>query len=289
MRPRGEGRPPTERRARGLWTLAWVAGAVVLVSLAYVTAQVRPERSAPERWMADVLAVPKGWVAQVAQGMSRAMENLARLASLQRAYRDLEEENRALRLQLSLLSGVEAENRELRRQLGLPELGGMRLLAADVIDRQPSRWYAQIVINRGSADGVAPQMAAVAAGGVIGQVQSVTARTATVTLISDPRMALGGLVVRTGDLVLVEGTGSGSMLLKVRSLTPDASFESGDRIVASGLGGVYPKGVAVAVLKEVRRSPDRIGLEGWAVATANLHRIPYAYVIMPGPGREQAP
>lgn len=261
-----------------------LVGAVALITVAFLTAQPRPERSALERWLADLLAPAQTLVARMAQRLGEGADNLRRLADLRRGYEELLHENERLRLELSMLAGVAAENRELRRQVGLPEVPGHRLLAADVIQRDPSRWHAQIVINRGQDHGVDRGMAVVAPGGVVGQVQSVTDRTAVVVLLTDVRSAAGGIVVRTGDLVLVEGTGSGR-LLHVKALSTEARFEAGDQVVASGLGGVYPRGILLGTIREVRPGLAGLGREGWLAPGAALDRLFYVYVVVPEAAR----
>ena len=281
MRARGKGQPRPEasvprRLAPGLAAV----GTVALVTAAFLSAHPRPERSAPERWLADLLAPGQTAVAHLERRLQEAVDNLRELATLRRSYEELRAQNERLTLELSMLSGVAAENRELRRQVGLPELPGMRLVAADIIQRDPSRWYSQIVINRGLEDGVEQGMAVVAPGGVVGQVLSATAHTAVVALLTDVRSAAGGIVVRTSDLVLVEGTGAGA-LLHVRALAPGASFEPGDEVVASGLGGVYPRGVRLGVLREVRPGQAGLGREGWLAPGADVDRLFYVYVVVP--------
>ena len=271
--------------SRRLGAVLALVGAVALVTVAFLTAQPRSERSVVEQRLADLLAPAQTMVARSARRLGEAMENLRRLADVRRSYEELLKENEQLRLELSMLAGVAAENRELRRQMGLPELPGYRLLAADVVQRDPSRWHAQIVINRGRQDGVGPGMAVVAPGGVVGQVQSVTDRTAAVALLTDVHSAVGGIVVRTGDLVLVEGTGSGG-LLHVKALSPDARFEVGDVVVASGLGGVYPRGVTVGAIHEVRPGRAGLGREGWLTPGVDMDRLFYVYVMVPMPSRE---
>lgn len=287
MRSRGEGRPHQERAtSRRLAPAVWTAGAVLLIITAFLTAQTRSERTALERWIADVLAPANTLVARADRRLTEALDNLARLTSLRRSYEQLLQENERLRLELAMLSGVAAENRELRRQLGLPDLPGYRLLAADVIRRDPSRWHSQVVINRGQADGVQPGMAAVAPGGAVGQVLNTTARTATVALLTDSRSAAGGVIVRTGELVLVEGTGSGHTL-RVKALIPDSSFQPGDQVVASGLGGVYPRGVHLGTIREVRPGAVGLGREGLLEPGADISRVSYVYVVMPAPGQRR--
>lgn len=281
MRPRADGRARPERSGRWLWGALWGALLVGLVTLAFVTARIRAQRTLPEQWLVDVLSVPQGWVASAAESVRRSVENLARLGALQRAYQELEAQNRALKLENALLSSAATERQELRRQLGLPVLPAVQLVAADVVDREPSRWYAQIVINRGRTDGVDTGMAVLTPEGIAGQVHSVTAHTATVTLITDPRIAVGGVVARDGTAVLVEGTGALD-ILAVRSLEPpgpDAEpIKPGDLVVSSGLGGIYPRGVPLGVVLESAPVSGGLGFQGTLAPVVDLGRLRYVYV-----------
>lgn len=279
MGNRGGGRGPEPATARWRTSLLWGAGALLVVISAFVTADPRPRRTLPERWLLDALAPIQAAVAWGGRSVSETAASLVRMGQLEQENRRLRRELDEVRLQLSLLAGVFEENRQLRRALELPEVAGYRLVAAEVIQRRPSRWYAQVLLNRGAADGIAPLAAVMAAGGLVGQVVQVSGKTATVSLLSDVESAAGGLVLRTGDLVLVQGLDRGNEL-RVKSLTPQSSFEPGDVVVSSGLGGVYPRGVLIGTVRSVRELPGGLGREGHLMAAADFDRLHVVFVLV---------
>lgn len=276
---RGGGRGPEPTAARRLAAFLWGIGALMVVVSAFITADPRPSRTLPEQWLLDALAPVQGAVGRAGRTVSDTLASLARLGRVQQENELLRRELDEARLQLSLLAGVAEENRQLRRALQLPQVPGYRLVAAEVIQRRPSRWYAQVLLNRGRADGLAPLAPVVAPGGLVGQVVQVSQSTATVSLLSDVESAVGGLVVRTGDLVLVQGLDRGAEL-RVKSLTPQSSFEPGDVVVSSGLGGVYPRGVLVGTIRSVWELPGGLGREGRLLAGADLDRLGVLFVLV---------
>ena len=283
---RGEGRgrrePSGVRRAL---PLLWGAVALALVIIAYLTAQVRPTRTLPERWLADALAPAQSLIARAARRLGEGVGAIAELARLRQENQALRREVEALRLQLQLLGRAAVENRQLRAALQLPSVPGWRLLLAEVIQRQPTRWYAQVLVNRGEQDGVQTDAPVITPAGVVGHVVTLTGRTATVRLLTDVEASVGGLITRTQDLVLVQGTGEGARL-HVKSLSDQASFAPGDLVVTSGLGGIYPRGLVVGTIREVRELPGGLGREGWMDPAADVSRLAVVYILLAErPGR----
>ena len=277
----GEGRRQEPARLHLLMPVLGGALALAVVVLAYLTAHPRPERTLVEQWLSDLLAPLQTGSARLARGLGEAVQTLGRLGQLRRENERLREELEQLRLQLNLMAGVSAENQQLRQALALPPTRGFSPLAAEVIQRQPTRWYAQVVTNRGRREGVALYMPVMAPGGLVGQVVQLSDHTSTVRLISDVGAAVGGLVVRTGDLVLVEGSDL-TPRLRVKGLSNPATFESGDVVVTSGLGGVYPRGILIGTVVQVRELPGGLGREGWLRAAADLERLNVVYFLLPG-------
>lgn len=278
---RGEGRGRREPyRARRALPLVWGVVALALVIVAYLTSPVRPNRTLPERWLADVLAPAQGLLARASRRLGESLRAVAELARLRQENEALRREREALQLQLQLLGRAAVENQQLRAALQLPSVPSWRPLAAEVIQRLPTRWYAQVLVNRGEQDGVLPDAPVIAPAGLVGHVVSLTAQTATVRLITDVEASVGGLVARTEDLVLVQGTGEGARL-HVKSLSGQASFAPGDLVVTSGLGGIYPRGLVVGTIREVRELPGGLGREGWMDPAADLGRLAVVYILLP--------
>jgi rod shape-determining protein MreC len=116
-----------------------------------------------------------------------------------------------------------------------------------VVGRDPGTWTSTIIINRGTADGIAKDMPVVTPQGLVGSVVSVYGNVAKVNLILDPRSAVGALVQRPESRVaaIVEGNSATPLTPKMVNIARDADVIKGDKIITSGFGGIYPKGLLI--------------------------------------------
>lgn len=177
---------------------------------------------------------------------------------------DLMQEKDQLRRQLVIaryrlqnLNALEMENDRLRELLAASrELREDRVLIAEILSVDLDPYRQRFIINRGSADDVYVGQPLLDADGVVGQVESVSAMTAEALLITDVDHALPVAIERNGLRTIAEGTGDSS-LLRLPYLTNSADVRPGDRLVTSGLGGVFPSGRPVAIVEEFMQRPDQ--------------------------------
>jgi rod shape-determining protein MreC len=164
--------------------------------------------------------------------------------------RRLASEHEKLAALLQSHRDLQAENVRLRSLLSLPTPAGVEPLAATVTRVLPNPFARQLVIDRGSADGVVAGRPVVDAAGLIGQVTAVYPASSIVTLLTSREQAAPVQNQRNGLRLLVSGTGSDS-LLEVRYLDMHADLKRGDLLTTSGLDGVYPPGIPVARVVDV--------------------------------------
>ena len=149
----------------------------------------------------------------------------------------------------SRLLELAGENNRLKALLNVSEDSKISGPLAKVVAYDPTNWSKRITINRGSSDGVTEGMPVVSGNGVVGQILSVGLHSAQVLLLSDPLSAVDALIQRTRTRGLIEGTGSSNCRLQyVRS---EDDIKEGDRVITSGLDGVYPKGLLIGVVSKV--------------------------------------
>lgn len=149
----------------------------------------------------------------------------------------------------SRLLELAGENNRLKALLNVSEDSKISGPLAKVVAYDPTNWSKRITINRGSSDGVTEGMPVVSGNGVVGQIVSVGLHSAQVLLLSDPLSAVDALIQRTRTRGLIEGTGSSNCRLQyVRS---EDDIKEGDRVITSGLDGVYPKGLLIGVVSKV--------------------------------------
>jgi len=142
------------------------------------------------------------------------------------------------------------ENARLKRTLKLVGEQNQPIVAARIVgsDLTGTRRFATLAA--GSADGVAPGQPVRAADGLVGRIAEVGAHASRIVLISDGGSAVPLRVVRTGEPVLGEGRGDGT--IEVHStVVGGPGFRRGDLLVTSGVGGVYPPDLPVAVVTSV--------------------------------------
>jgi rod shape-determining protein MreC len=146
---------------------------------------------------------------------------------------------------------AEATNRRLQQLLEfrahLPVTG----ITATIIAASASSWFKSCLLDKGSADGIRKGMAVVTPLGALGKVIDVTPRTAKVLLLTDPNSGVDVIVQRTRTRGIVSGSLENGPIMKYVKLSEDVQV--GDRLITSGLDGVFPKGMMVATVTAVRK------------------------------------
>ncbi len=149
------------------------------------------------------------------------------------------------------LQALETENSQLRELLKL-QTALPTGIAAEVIGRDLVPGQGYLELDKGSEDGVTPQMVVLTPNGVLGQVAAVTAHSAQVMLLNDRASGIGALIDRSKALGVVKGFPDGSC--RMIYLSGQADIKSGDAVITSGLGRIYPKGLPLGSVTAVTRN-----------------------------------
>lgn len=173
------------------------------------------------------------------------------------AYENEQLKQRLAKTELELRNAhqAESENERLKGLLNLKERTGYDQIAARVIARDASVWFNTITINCGTSSGVALNMPVVTAGGIVGRVIVVSPVTSQVMLITDEKAAAGAVVGRLGEsgaLGSVRGLGN-TGLLEMRYVSGLQKVDVGDYILTTGQDGIYPAGLNVGEVVELKR------------------------------------
>jgi len=235
---------------------------IVLVALIGFSLRERSKLSWPEQFVKDTT----GWVQSL---VSKPTNYVAGFFESLQDLTNTYEENKELKSRVENLASLEAQvqelkndNKELRDVLGEKKtLRDYEPLPATVIGRNPDRWHEMIIIDKGKLSGVKKNMAVVTANGLIGKVKSVTQFSSTVQLLSsmDPKNRISAIVQgKTNVYGLVEGYDSEKKLLQVKAIPSGADIQKGQTVITSGLGDVFPKGLMIGKVVEVKQ--DQYGL-----------------------------
>ena len=208
------------------------------------------------------------------------IESLTTRAALLDENRTLKREQIENRVRLQRLAAVEAENARLRALLDssaqLPDR--VRIVGILAVDLDPNRQ--QIVIDKGTRDGVYDGQALVDAFGVVGQTVNTGPLDAEAILITDSDHALPVQVLRNGTRTIAFGTGLPKEL-SLPFLPNNADILEGDLLVTSGLGGRFPAGYPVATITKIERSQEQPYANVRAEPAAALERVREVLLIWP--------
>lgn len=162
----------------------------------------------------------------------------------------LRAENLLLKAELENLEEIRLANERLRQLLEFKDDLTLTAVPARVIGADASTWSRTIIIDKGSRSGVREGMPVVTAAGVVGRVIKTGMGESRVLLITDAASAVAALVRDSRTRGVVRGRGD-SLLLDFVLRQEDVKV--GDRIVTSGTGGVFPKGLLVGEVTRVQR------------------------------------
>ena len=146
---------------------------------------------------------------------------------------------------------AEATNQQLRQLLDFRSQLPSASITASIIANSASAWFQSCSIDKGSADGVRKGMSVVTPLGVVGRVVDVAARSAKVLLLTDANSGIDVMVQRTRARGIVSGSLENGTVLKYVKRTED--IQVGDRLITSGLDGVFLKGLLVGTVSKVRK------------------------------------
>jgi rod shape-determining protein MreC len=197
----------------------------------------------------------------------------------------------ATELELRKAQDAVAENERLRELLSLKEKTGYDQVAARVIARDGSVWFNTVTINRGSSSGIALNMPVVTSGGIVGRVIAVSPWTAQVMLITDEKAAAGAIIGKLGEsgtLGSVRGLGN-SGLVEMRYVSGLQKVSNGDYVMTTGQDGIYPPGLNVGEVVEVKQGTATQPHQIYIKPSARLDQLAEVAVLLYQPPQRPAP
>jgi rod shape-determining protein MreC len=149
--------------------------------------------------------------------------------------------------------------------------------AAAVIGRDPSPFLSYVIINIGSNEGVLPGMPVVTDKGLVGRVDAVISEAARIQLITDSASAVNIRLQNTDTEAVLVGSITGDLSLD--SISQDASLESGDVVLTSGLGGGFPPNLLVGQVVSVRKLDYELFQQASVQPNVDFNQLQYVLVI----------
>ena len=245
--------------------------ACALLSALVVLLMLRFSNPNTARWVDEVLhavAYPfQAGFSGTKSGVSNVVGDYLYLVDVRQENERLKLQVKALEEELNHYINASVQFNLLREQLQFLEENPERKVFAEVIGESVDNFHDVLLINKGQLAGIHRNFPVVLREGVVGRIQSTTATQSIVELIVDLRHRFpvtlqrtrertevkgtgGGLEIQAPDRGIVLGTGDGLRLDRIRML---ADVQKGDRVVTSGLEGIFPKGLLVGTVVSVNR------------------------------------
>lgn len=213
-------------------------------------------------------------VQETGSGMGRFWDLYTSHGSLSRRVAELEQK------QVQMVE-LEKENERLRKLLDFKKQTPYKTLAARVIAWDLVPWRKTILIDKGFKHGVKKKMAIVSAEGLVGRVVEAAPFNARVILLIDPESRVSSIFQDSRDLGVTEG--DGSTLLRVTHIDRQSSVKVGDRILSSGLGGVYPKAIPIGTVEMVGTEKESLELFATVRPFVNFSKLEEVLCITSSP------
>lgn len=211
-------------------------------------------------------------------GLSEIWEGYIDLMGVREEKAGLLDKIAILEFENSRLREKEILTERLKTLLDYREHVDVKMVAAEVIGRDPSQWFDTIIINKGSVDGIAVDMGVVTPRGVVGKVIHLGPRYAQVLLVSDYNSAIGATVQRTRDEGIIQGVNANSLQLKY--LPQDSKVSYGDLLVTSGMEGSFIKGLSIGRVEDLVRRDGEMFLKIKTTVAVDLKKVEEVLVIL---------
>lgn len=231
-------------------------GILIILSIAILTVHFREGDSGVlhrlQRASLNLIAPIQAGVTKITSPFYHTSRSIGELLTMRSENRRLKKEVARLRKEVVDLTELERENRKLRKLIGFAEKASFRIAPAQVIGKSTSDWQANVILDKGWSDGIRKNMPVVVTEGLAGQIVAVASHASQAQLLIDQKSGVGAQIQETSETGIAQGELGGG--LKLLYIKKDSKAEKGDKVITSGLGGVFPKGIFIGVIVTVKKS-----------------------------------
>ncbi|HEY0455797.1 MAG TPA: rod shape-determining protein MreC [Verrucomicrobiae bacterium] len=208
------------------------------------------------KWSISGLFLPLfGFSGSAQHIVEKGGTSLTPRSELMKKIEDLEHENQALKLRGTEIEEVQRENNRLRQFLSLPRWAPWKLKLARVVGRDPANWWKTMKIDVGSREGIQTNSPVMSVDGLVGRVAEVGYTQSQVVLLGDPDCRVAVMIDESGEQGVIAPTSSNPLdntLVEMGYISRSSKLSAGQRVMTSGIGGVFPKGIPVGQIVDFR-------------------------------------
>jgi rod shape-determining protein MreC len=229
-------------------------------------------------WANAVISPPERMIHGTKLAVTGTWGNYFDLLHVRQQNKDLQQTVDRLRLEQAALIEDARQGQRLQALMGFEEKYIYSTVAAQAYGSGGSDRSHVFYIDKGSRDGLKPDMAVITPDGVVGKVRDVFPHTSQVLAVNDTTSGAGVILETTRIRGILKGDVEGR--LEVVGVTADQRIKPGENVLTAGGDLIFPRGLAVGTVDHVARDPDRDGLiDIFVKPAAHLDRLDEVLVI----------
>ena len=244
-----------------------------------------PTINTPVNSVAGFLFVPfQNGIAEVGRWISDKSDQLLELKDVLAENQRLKEEVDRLTIENTKFQQERYELNQLRQLLKLDEeYSEYEKIGAQIISRDSSNWFATFTINQGSNDGIKINCNVMAGSGLVGRVTDVGPNYAKVTSIIEDNNNTSGLLLSTGDHLIVTGdlsTMSKGIISFSKLVDNSHKAAVGDKIVTSNISEHYLPGILIGYINHIEMDSNNLTKSGTLTTAVDFEHLEDVLVIL---------
>ena len=257
---------------------ALVVTIIILILIVCIGLTVNPASNI--NWIGNLISVPFTSVEKAFPYTGQKVEDGINLFD---NVQKLQAENKELREKIDKLDNerteylrLKRENEDLRKVFDLKDqLANSDFVGANIIARDGGNLFNIFLTDKGSANGIDYNMPVITSKGLVGKVVSTQPFSSKIISIIEDGSSVSAIVAKSGDYVVVKGDIKLEKegLCKLEYIPAELDLIQGDVIETSGIGGIYPKGIIIGTVKEIRSGESDLDRYAIIQPAADLKRI----------------
>ena len=156
------------------------------------------------------------------------------------------------------------------------------IITAKVIGRDATQWSKMLFIDKGTNDKMKKNLMVMTNAGVVGHVIHSSLNSSKVLLITDSRSAIDSVFQNTREPGVTVGTGEG--MCETKFVAIEAEVKLGDKVISSGLGGVFPRGLMIGTVVDIVKKKQDLFQNVTIAPSAKLAHLEEVAIVLEGKG-----
>lgn len=212
----------------------------------------------------------------IAANILESKNDISSYFGLTEVNETLSEENARLRKEIAYINLISSDT---SKDLVLEKIDQFDFQSAKVINNSTRRFNNFITINKGSVDGIEPDMAVINAQGIVGKVRATSKNFATIVSLLHPDLYVSSLIKGSGVLCTTKWNGKDPQQAELMYVPRHVKVEIGDTVVTSGYNAIFPPNLMIGRISSVDIKDDATFYSVLIDLSTDFESLSYVYVV----------